>query len=216
FAPEPFGAGHHRRPFLRQRPDIQPDIAAEEVLVVVVIPMLGQSEGWRRLIAAYLFLHVTPGRLVRLGHEILPDQTRTVGKAIRMMRIGRVQQQAWRLDRVAGDYDVARLLKMPGAEAMVLDAVDTRAVGRRLDAADHGAIADLRAGLECTRDPDGERALLGIGGTADAAEAAIDAGRRLAARRGHGGDRAWRPVDPHRLAASHQQFGRRIELVGAI
>ncbi len=163
----------------------------------------------------YLLVHHAPDRVVGLSHEILADQSVAVGQAIRKLRAGGVQQQAWTLDRVAGDDHVLRFLKTPPSLAIVIHA--GRATLRTdLDPPDHRQIAHLRARRQRTRQPHVECALLGIGRAADAAEAAVHAGGREAARSGDGGKRRGHPIYPKLLAAPRQNEARRVHLVCAI
>src|SRR3569623_2048547 len=96
-----------------------------------------------------------------------------------------MQEKPRRLDRIAGNDDVARALSAPLAVAVIDDAA-REAIGSGLDLADHGQVADFRACRDRTRNPGVECALLRVGRTAALAEAAIDAWRRLTARRRHG------------------------------
>jgi hypothetical protein len=86
---------------------------------------------------------------------------------------------------------------------MVLEARDPPVLPD-LDAADHRQIADLGPGVDRPRDPGDERTLLGIGRTAEFAEAAIDAWMGFAERRGNRGQRRRRPFDAERFAAACQ------------
>ena len=85
-----------------------------------------------------------------------------------------------------------------------------------VDATHHGEVADLGAGAHRARNPGHQRALLGVGRAAERAKAAIDAGRRSAARRRKRGERRWRPRDAERLRAARQHHRGRIELVRAV
>ena len=125
---------------------------------------------------------------------------------------GRIEQEARRLDCITGDHDVFRALVPPLALAMVVDASGPPVVAH-LDAPDHRQIADLGAGADRARDPGDQRALLGIGRAAELAEAAIDAGMRVAARRRQSRDRRHRPCDAERLAAARQHLARGVDLV---
>src|SRR6476646_6738427 len=98
-----------------------------------------------------------------------------------MSRCLRHQKQSRRFDRISRDNDVLRTLKAPLSVPVVMDA--RREVAIHLDAADHGEIADLGASAQGAWNPGDERALLGVGRATKRAEAAIDAGRRRAARR---------------------------------
>src|SRR3954447_25456805 len=70
------------------------------------------------------------------------DQARAVGEPVRVAVGGGVEQEAGRLDRVAGDDDVAGLLEAPAALAVVVHA--GRPVrGVDLDLPDHREVADL-------------------------------------------------------------------------
>ncbi len=82
--------------------------------------MLGDGEAGRPLVPAHLLVHPPPDRLVGLRHQVLADQPGAVGEAVGI-RAGRgVEQQPRRLDRIAGDDDVARALEVPGAVAVIM------------------------------------------------------------------------------------------------
>src|ERR1700761_1244984 len=110
---------------------------------------------------------------------------------------------------------MARALKSPKAFATIMNACGAVALVD-LDPADHGEVADFRAGGEGTRYPGYQRALLGVGRAAEHAETAIDARRRQVARRRHGGERRFGPLHTKRFAALRERDRRGIELVRAI
>src|SRR3954447_12637042 len=113
--------------------------------------------------------------MVRLRHEIFADQPAAVGQAIREFLAGRIEQEARRLDRIAGDDDVFRALVPPSALAVIVNPGGATVV-TDLDMPDHREVADFGAGADRARYPGDQRALLGVCRAAEFAEAAIDAG----------------------------------------
>ena len=99
---------------------------------------------------------------------------------------------------------------------MIADAGGARAVGAGLHLAHHGHVADLRPGRHRAGGPDHQRALLGVGGAAVVAVAAIDARRALAPGRRDGGERGGAPFDPHLVRRATKDFPRRVHLVRAV
>ncbi len=85
-----------------------------------------------------------------------------------------------------------------------------------LDPPDHGEVTYFRPRCQRPRKPHHERTLLGVGRAADAAEAPIDAGRRQAARGGHGGKRRRYPLHAQLLAAARQHEAGGVHLVRAV
>jgi len=153
--------------------------------------------------------------MVRLRHQILADEAARIGETVRKARAGRVEQQARRLDRIAGDDDVFRPLPAQLSLAVIEDFAG--AAGRiEFDARNHRQIADLGPGVEGARQPCHQHALLGVGRAADHAKAAIDARMGAAARRRQGGERGRRPGEAQRLGAARQDETRGVDLVGAI
>src|SRR5581483_1123183 len=97
------------------------------------------------LVPADLVFHRAVHALVGLRHQVLADQSRTVGQTIRITRIRGVQQQARCFDRVTRNNDISRALETPPAFAVVVHAGDAAGVVG-FDAPDHREIADLRTG----------------------------------------------------------------------
>src|SRR5690349_6307947 len=140
-----------------------------------------------------------------------PEELETVRKASG----GRIQQQARRLDGVAGDHDIARLLEAPPSLSEVVHA-GRASVSSVLYSTCHGEISDLGACRECTWQPGDEYTLFGVGGATDDAHSAIDAWMRETPRRGQSGQRCRCPVDSERLGAACENQCRRVQLMGAI
>ncbi len=200
---------HHARPHDWQRTLAHVGIAAKEVLaVVLVVPVLGDRERGRALVGADLPLHQAPDRLVRLDHQVLADEAGGIGEPIGKPGAGRIEEEARRLDRVAGDDDILRALEPPASLAAVAHARRPAACVV-LDPPDHGKVADFGAGLQRSRQPGDEHALLGVGRAADHAHAAIDARVSMAARRGKSRERRRRPGECPALRRLPPARGRR-------
>src|SRR6185312_11213835 len=161
--PPQSAAGRQRvGPKLRQWTLAHIAIAAEELLAVVVIPVLRQRERWRSLVAANFLLRETPDRLVCLHGEVPPNETGAVGEPVWVAGSRVFQQQPRRLDRVARSHDIARALEPPLPFAKILNAGDAvRAI--RLYAADHREITNLCTRGNGTWYPCDQRALLRVG-----------------------------------------------------
>src|SRR3954471_17508450 len=150
--------------------------------------------------------------MVRLRHEVLANEAAAIGQTVREFLARRIEQQARRFDRIAGDDNIVRALMPPLSLAMVVD-TDGATVASDLDMPDHREVADFGAGADRARYPGDQRALLGVGRAAELAEAAIDAGTRGAARRRQSRDRLHRPCDTERLAAARQHLAGGVDLM---
>ena len=111
-------------PELRQRALAHVAIAAEEILaLVLVVPVLGDGERGRPFVRSGPPPpsrprppgSIAPSGSCRPGPKLLarPSGNRSVAE---------FNKQSRRLDRVAGDHDVARVLKTPAAFAMIVHA----------------------------------------------------------------------------------------------
>ena len=84
--------------------------------------------------------------------RFLPTSPEEFAEPVGITGIGGVQQQARRLDGIAGNHDIAGALKMPSPLAMVVHTCSA-AVGPRLNPAYHGQVAHLGPGGQRARDP---------------------------------------------------------------
>lgn len=148
--------------------------------------------------------------------RFLPTNPGGVREPVGVTRIRGVQQQSWRLDRIPRDHNVAGTLEMPRLLTMIVYA-RCAPVRARLDPPDHGQVTHLGPGTQGARNPHGQGRTLGVGGTAEPAEAAIHAGRRLTLVRASGRRQRRQgrlaPADPDRLAPPRQQLARAVQFV---
>jgi hypothetical protein len=165
-----------RREVGRQRPLAHESPAAGEVLPVLVVPVFADGHAGRPLVPADLLGHPRPDRVVRMDHEVPPDEPRPVRETGGMGGCSRVEEEAGRLDGVARDNRRARPLEPPAPPEMVVES-GRATVPVGLDSTDHGEVADLGPGGKGTGYVGVEHALRGVRRAPDLAEAAVDAGR---------------------------------------
>ena len=164
---------------------------------------------------AYLVRHHAERGLVGLHHQVLADEIGGIGEPVRVLGVGGGEQQARGFDGVAGHHHILGALEPPAPFPDVVNAGGA-AVLVGLDASHHRQVANFGTRLDRLGNKGDQLALLGVGGAAEAAKAAIDAGLRLAVRRRNGGERGRRPVDAQGLAAPRQKIARAVDLVGAV
>jgi hypothetical protein len=78
------------------------------------------------------------------------------------MRACRIEQQPRRLEGIARNDDILGLLEVPAVFTAIVHAGNEITGRIGFDAAHHGEVADLRPGVDGTRNPGDERALFGI------------------------------------------------------
>src|SRR5207302_6073929 len=136
-----------------------------------------------------------------MDHQVLSDEPISVREALWKAVVCRIEKQARSFDRIACNNHVPRTLKAPLALPREGETGGS-AVPTHLDPADHRQITNFDARRDRPRDPGDQHTLLCVRRTADATEAAIDAGMGEAARRRERGKRSRRPVDTQRFGAS--------------
>ena len=168
---------------------------AKSFFGIGLVELLGQRVRGRRLVHAHRLIEAAQHHVAGLRHQVAADGAAGVGEPVLESRAGGVQQQARRLNGVAGDDDRLRALEVRHCHRDRSSDTGDAAVFAQFDARDHAVVADLRALFERVGNMGDQRAGLGAHFAALDAEAAIDAVRAVAVRAGENGNRA---ADRHR------------------
>ena len=166
------------------------EAAGEVVFGVGLVELLGECVRGRGLVHADGLVEAAEDYVSGLRHEIASNGIAGVGEAVLEAGAGRVEEEAWGFDGVAGDNDGFGALEVLAAVVVaVVDSGDTAVLTHR-HAGNHAAVADFGALLKGVGDVGDDGAGFGADLAALDAVAAVDAVGTVSVGAGEDGHRA--------------------------